>query len=88
MPQQEVIKLRTHYVIRKGRLTRGGLKREGTTPTALIVIIKSGARIAQEASLPNGLVAALAIKDGQVRWQERFPNMKPREGLPLKHGNP
>jgi hypothetical protein len=84
VPQQQGIESSPDDVVRKGRLKRGLLEYKGVRPSPLVLIIKGGTRLDYEARLTHGVVTTQMIEDGEVRWQQRFPNVKPWEVLPFK----
>jgi hypothetical protein len=83
VPQQQVVKIRPHDVVGKGWLKRGLLKCKGTGCTSFILIIERGSRLDNEARLAHRIVAAQMIENGEIRWQQRFPNVKPWKMLPF-----
>ena len=83
VPQQQVVKICPHHVVGEGWLKRSLPKCKGAGRTALILIIERGSRLDDEARLSHGIVATQMIENGEIRWQQRFPNVKPWEMLPL-----
>ena len=87
MLEQEIIEGGTYDIISEHRLKRGGLKGKGVAPTPLILVIESGPWFRYEAGLTQGVVTSQAIKERQVRRQQRLADMKPWESLALKNGD-
>jgi hypothetical protein len=84
MLQQEIIEGGAYDIIGEHGLKRRGLKSKGAAPTLLILIIESGPWFRHEAGLTQGVVTSQAIKERQIRRQQRFADVKPWESLALK----